>query len=148
MAKELYYALAFTSGLLIAIQAGVNSQLRISIQHPVLASLISFTVGGVLLAIVYAFSGKMPETATSLVNVSSWKYIGGILGAIYIFSVIIIAPKIGAANTLCFAIAGQVVSAVILDHFGWVGFPVREISWTRIGGAVMIILGVYFVQKK
>ena len=148
MTKELYYAIAFTSGLLIAIQAGVNSQLRLAVQHPVLAALISFVVGGVLLFIVYLFSGKAPVPLSAIPSVSWWKLTGGLLGAIYIFSIIIIAPKIGAANTLCFAIAGQLISAIILDHFGWIGFPVKEISIGRIGGALLIIIGVYLVQKK
>ena len=149
MTKEFYFAMAFTSGLLIAIQAGINSQLRIAIQHPVLASLISFVVGGVLLVIVYTFTAKSTVPVLSLItHVSAWKFLGGIIGAIYIFTVIMVAPQIGAANTLCFAIAGQVVSAIILDHFGWVGFPVREASFMRIAGAVLIIIGVYLVQKK
>jgi transporter family-2 protein len=58
------------------------------------------------------------------------------------------APKIGAANALGFVIAGQLLGAVILDHFGWIGFPVKEISWTRILGIAVMILGVYLVQKK
>src|SRR6185295_8593990 len=117
MSKELYYALAFTSGLLIAIQAGVNSQLRTAIQHPVLAALLSFLTGSLLLTMVYAFSAKSSVPISTISTVSWWKLTGGLLGAIYIFSVIIIAPQIGAANTLCFAIAGQVVCAIFLDHF-------------------------------
>jgi len=148
MSKELYYALAFTSGLLIAIQAGVNSQLRIAIQHPVLAALVSFVTGSALLTVVYIFSAKSSLPISSIASVSWWKLTGGFLGATYVFSVIILAPRIGGANTLCFAIAGQVVCAVIIDHFGLIGFPVKEISWSRIAGAALIIGGVYLVQKK
>ncbi|MGC4023656.1 MAG: DMT family transporter [Cyclobacteriaceae bacterium] len=148
MAKEFYYLLAFVSGLLIAVQAGVNSQLRIVIQHPILAALISFLVGSVLLVGVYLFSTKAATPISSLSTVSWWKLTGGVFGAIYIFSMILIAPKIGAANALGFVIAGQLLCAVVLDHFGWVGFPVKEISWVRIIGVITIILGVYLVQKK
>jgi transporter family-2 protein len=148
MAKELYYLLAFTSGLLIAVQAGVNSQLRMALQHPILAALISFIVGSLFLAVFYVFSTKSSVPVATITFGSSWKLIGGILGAIYIFSMIIIAPKIGAANALCFAVAGQLVCAIVLDHFGWVGFPVREVSVVRILGIVFVILGVYLVQRK
>ncbi|GHN02843.1 membrane protein [Cytophagales bacterium WSM2-2] len=148
MSKELCYALAFSSGLLIAIQAGVNSQLRMAMQHPVLAALISFLTGSVLLAIVYIFSAKSVVPASSITSVGWWKMTGGLLGAIYIFTIIIVAPKIGAANTLCFAIAGQLVSAIILDHFGLIGFPLKEITLSRIAGVILTIVGVYLVQKK
>jgi transporter family-2 protein len=149
MTKEFYYLLAITSGLLIAVQAGVNSQLRIVTQNPILAALISFLVGTILLAGFYFISTKSTANISSLAHpISWWKLAGGVLGAIYIFSMIIMAPKIGAANALGFVIAGQLLGAVVLDHFGWVGFPVREISWTRILGVVVIILGVYLVQRK
>src|SRR5579862_1434982 len=107
MTKELYYLLAFASGLLIAVQAGVNSQLRMALQQPILAALISFLVGSLVLAVFYAISLKTSVVSIATVRFSgSWKLTGGVLGAIYIFSMIIIAPKIGAANTLCFAVAG------------------------------------------
>src|ERR1041385_6283473 len=99
MTKEFYYLLAITSGILIAVQAGVNSQLRIITQNPILAALISFLVGTVLLAGIYFFSAKSATNISSLAHpISWWKLTGGILGAIYIFSMIIMAPKIGAAN--------------------------------------------------
>jgi len=148
MAKELYYAMAFTSGLLIAVQAGVNSQLRMAIQHPVLAALISFLVGSILLFVIYLFTAKSTVPLSAIPSVGWWKLTGGALGAFYIVSIILIAPRIGAANTLCFAIAGQLISAILLDHFGLIGFPLREISVTRIAGALLIIGGVYLVQKK
>jgi transporter family-2 protein len=148
MAKELYYLLAFTSGLLIAVQAGINSQLRMALQHPLFAALISFLVGSLVLGVFYVFSSKSSVPLSTISFAGSWKLIGGILGAIYIFSMIIIAPKIGAANTLGFVIAGQLVCAIVLDHFGWIGFPLKEISLTRIFGVVLIIAGVYLVQRK
>ncbi|MBS1680441.1 MAG: DMT family transporter [Bacteroidetes bacterium] len=148
MAKEFYYALAFTSGLFIAVQAGINSQLRIALQHPILAALVSFVVGGLFLLVFFIFSAKTGISVSSITAISGWKFLGGILGAIYIFVMIIIAPKIGAANSLGFAIAGQLLCAVVLDHFGWVGFPIREISWVRISGVALIILGIYLVQRK
>jgi hypothetical protein len=42
-------------------------------------------------------------------------------------------------------LAGQVqqmAMAMILDHFGALGLPVREISWPRIGGLVLVMAGL------
>jgi transporter family-2 protein len=62
--------------------------------------------------------------------------------------VVIAAPRIGAANALGFIVAGQFVAAVIIDHFGLLGMPVHSISWWRIAGIVILICGVYLIQKK
>ncbi len=106
MGKEFYYAIAFISGLLIAVQAGVNSQLRVTLQHPILAALISFLIGSFLLVGVYIFSAKSQVPLATVQLTDWWKLTGGALGAFYIVSIILVAPKIGAANALCFAIAG------------------------------------------
>ena len=55
---------------------------------------------------------------------SLYKWTGGIIGAVYVCCVIILAPKIGAANTLGLVVGGQMVLAIILDHFGLLGFAV------------------------
>jgi transporter family-2 protein len=77
-----------------------------------------------------------------------WKFTGGLLGVVYVTAVVIAAPRIGAANALGFIVAGQFVAAVIIDHFGLLGMPVYSISWWRIAGIVILICGVYLIQKK
>ncbi|KAI8844970.1 hypothetical protein BC829DRAFT_399870 [Chytridium lagenaria] len=36
----------------------------------------------------------------------------------------------------------QVVSAMVFDHFGWMGFRVRKATLVRIAGAAMVTGGV------
>ena len=69
------------------------------------------------------------------------------MGAIYICSLIIVVPKIGAANMLGYCVAAQLIFAVIFDHFGWLGFPIHYISWQRVLGVALLMLGLYFVKK-
>lgn len=150
MSREIFYCVAFIAGLGVAIQAGVNSQLRIMVQNPLLTALISFLVGTAGLIIIYLIYYKSipmpPETPVS--EITWWKWTGGMLGVFYIVSMIIVAPKIGAANALGFAVAGQLFFAVILDHFGLIGFEVKPITWIRIAGVLFLLLGVYLIQRK
>lgn len=148
MHKEIYYLFALAAGLAVAIQTGVNAQLRLTIQNPTLTALISFLVGSIVLLIYVGITSyhQLPA-ATTMYKISWWKYLGGIMGAFYITTVVIIAPRIGAANTLGFIVAGQLISAVIFDHFGLVGFVVRQITLLRILGVIFLILGVYLIRK-
>ncbi len=77
-----------------------------------------------------------------------WKFTGGLLGVVYVTAVVIAAPRIGAANALGFIVAGQFVAAMVIDHFGLLGLPVNTISWWRVWGIVILICGVYLIQKK
>ncbi len=70
---------------------------------------------------------------------------GGTLGAFYVFTSIFAGPKIGAAYAVPLAIAGQVLVALLLDHFGWLGFPQSAISPLKLAGAGLVISGVAII---
>ena len=148
MPKEIYYLLALLAGLAVAIQTGANSQLRLIVQNPMVTALISFLVGTtILLAYVLITSYQHLPPADMLGKISWWKWLGGVMGAFYICTVVIIAPKIGAANTLGFIVAGQLISAVIFDHFGLLGFEIRPATLVRVLGVIFLILGVYLIRR-
>jgi transporter family-2 protein len=66
---------------------------------------------------------------------------GGLLGAIFVFGTIYLAPTIGTASMLSLIIAGQLLSSLIFDATGFLDVPLKEISLTRIIGATLVITG-------
>ncbi|TAH24885.1 MAG: DMT family transporter [Cytophagales bacterium] len=144
----LYYAIALLAGLAITIQAGVNNQLQNTIKNPLVAVLITFLVGiGAILLTILSTQPKAIYNITNLSQVNLWQLSGGVLGAFYVCSLIYVIPKIGAANMLGYAVASQLIFAVIFDHFGWLGFPLHSISWQRVLGIGFLLIGLYFVKK-
>ena len=69
------------------------------------------------------------------------------LGAFYVATSIILTPRLGAANTITFIVAGQVLASMILDQFGLLNLPVYPVSLARIGGAALVIVGVFVVLR-
>ena len=43
-------------------------------------------------------------------------------------------------------VAGQVVISLVMDHHGWLGLAVREITTTRLLGGVLVVAGVFLVN--
>jgi uncharacterized membrane protein YdcZ (DUF606 family) len=43
---------------------------------------------------------------------------------------------------------GQLVTALFLDHIGWLGTPRVEISLSRIVGIVLLVIGAYFIVRR
>lgn len=148
MGKELYYLLALTAGVAVAIQAGANSQLKLVVGNPIITTLFSFCVGTLALLFIVAllYRNEFPSLA-QLQTASPWKWTGGLLGVLYVSAVILAAPRIGAANTLGIVVAGQMIAALVLDHFGWLGFPVTPINWNRVLGVVLLLAGVLLLRK-
>jgi len=139
---------AILIGVALPVQSGINAQLRISIGHPLLAALISFVVGTIaLLGLNVALRVPFPSGDT-MGRVPLWHWVGGFLGASYIYAAVILAPRLGAATLVAAIVAGQMVSSVILDHYGWVGYAQQPVTAGRFVGVILVIGGVLLIQRR
>jgi len=139
--------LAVAIGFLLPVQTGVNAELRTYLGHPVAAAFVSFGVGTVGL-LVAVLSLRIPVPLAEAWSQSAWwQWSGGLIGAIYIAAVVVLAPRLGAGTLIDAVVGGQMVASVVLDHFGWAGFPVHPVSVLRLLGAALVILGVAFIQR-
>lgn len=143
----IYFLFAFLVGVATSVQSGVNSQLRQLVAHPIQAALISFGSGFVVLTVISLILRAPVPTVDALREISWWKWTGGLLGAVYVTTVIITVPRIGAGNLLSLSVAGQLLAAVILDHYGLLGFKEHGLTVWRLVGVLLIVLGVVFVVK-
>jgi transporter family-2 protein len=144
----LFLFLAFLIGISNAVQSGVNTQLRESINNPILAAMTSFFVGLVVLSIAFACFNQNPIPALNdFRQVSLTRFMGGVLGAFYVITVIFIVRDIGPANMICLVVAGQMIAAMTIDHYGFQGFAVHQITLPRMAGAVLLVAGVYLILK-
>lgn len=145
--QTIYTLLALFIGLVVPLQAAVNNQLRAFIGgSPLLAALVSFSVGIVTLLLMSLATGQKMSGLMGLAKVQPWMLVGGVLGAIFVFGTTLIAPKLGAASMLALIIGGQVFAGLLFDRFGWLGMPLRELSWPRLLGAALVIVGVLLVN--
>lgn len=143
----LYLLFAFAIGCAIPMQAAINNQLKPHLDGSTLmASLVSFTVGTLALAVIAAGTGQRWQSLGSLGEAKSWQLTGGLLGAIFVFGTTLLAPRIGVAKMVAIIIAGQVLVSLLMDHEGWLGLAVREITPTRIVGALLVVAGVLLVN--
>ncbi len=115
--KFSWYIIVFICGALLPFQAGLNARLGKSIGSPIYASTISFIVGALAVGIYLQFT-KETVTWAGLKSASIYSWLGGgITGAIFITATMIALPRIGMALTFGLVVAGQVIIAVLLDHY-------------------------------
>lgn len=140
--------LALAAGVCIPTQAGINAQLSLWARTPVLAATISFAVGTLAL-VLYSFVTRMPLPALSTVSTTPWWiWSGGLLGAFFVATTIYLAPRLGATTMLAWLLAGQMIASLILDHYGWLGFPVQPISWSRVLGILLLVAGALLIRSR
>ncbi len=147
MTTWIYAALALLSGAALAVQVGLNNGLKERMGHPLPSALCSFATGTLaLFTIVLALRPATPRLA-SFAGSPWWIWLGGVVGAAYITVTITYSGKLGAAGWLGVVVTGQILTSVVLDHYGLLGFKVHTVSPWRILGVVMLLAGAVIVLK-
>jgi len=145
--QGLLYLLAFGAGLVLVLQVGMNSTLRAVLDNPLAAAFISFLVGTLALAL-YMLVTRTPWPARGqLAAVPAWCWYGGVFGAFYVVTSVIVGPRLGAATLLALIVLGQLLTSLLVDHFGWVGFPQHPLTLLRLTGAVLLFAGVLLITR-
>ncbi len=142
----LYLAMALLAGATVPTQAGINAKLNIYTGSPVTASIVSFFAGTITL-LIFAVATRVPVPALStFTGAPWWIWTGGVLGAFYVASCVILANKVGAVSMLALILAGQMITSLFLDHFGLAGYQVQPVTMMKIIGIILIIAGVFFIR--
>lgn len=138
-----YYLLAIGAGLGITLQTTLNGQLAKGIGgDSVAAALFSFTAGAVCLGIFSLMRGGIAASLAVIPTQPWWSLLGGLLGAGALLSYVVLAPKIGLSALLGLAIAGQIISSLVIDHFGLMGTLERPVSLIKLAGAMVMLVGL------
>ncbi len=135
---------------------GLSGGLAIGLQAP-LASVISQRIG-ILESVFIIHLGGLIAVALLLLlnkggNLGQWQTLpwyalsGGVLGVVLISAQVFIIPDIGVAAALTLIIAGQLLMATCIDHFGFFEIEAVSVSWERFMGLGLVLLGVWLTVK-
>jgi transporter family-2 protein len=143
----IFIILAICAGMMMPTQGAINSKLASFVESPVTAAFISFFVGTIALFIYMLVTGTPMSSFANSKNAPVITWTGGILGAFFVTVIASSVPRLGVALTFSLAIAGQMLITLVIDHFGLLDVPVKEISIPRILGVVLIVAGVIIVRR-
>ena len=140
-----YLIVALAAGVALATQSAINTQLAKAMSgEAVIATFISFAVGTIVLFFIAWVKTDLWGNLSTVPSQPWWKLIGGILGAVVVFTTVLLAPKLGITEMLFFIIVGQLITATTIDHFGLIGMPIREVNITKFIGLIIVAFGLVF----
>lgn len=140
-----YLIIALAAGVALATQSAINTQLAKAMSgEAVIATFISFAVGTIVLFFIAWIKTDLWGNLSTVPSQPWWKLIGGILGAVVVFTTVLLAPKLGITAMLFFIIVGQLITAATIDHFGLIGMPIREVNITKFIGLIIVAFGLVF----
>ncbi|MBV4459852.1 DMT family transporter [Pseudomonas sp. COR58] len=138
--------LAALAGAVVPFQSALNLNLARGLGHPLWATMVSLVVSVlVLLPVIVALRLPLPSlTQTGMPPL--WMWTGGAFGVCFVGLAVVLLPRLGASGFVALALAGQVMSSMVLDHFGWFGLAEKHLTMPRLAGAALLIAGVVLIQ--
>ena len=128
--------------------AAVQSQMMGQLEQRVgmiAGTAANFIVGGVLMALVLLVA-RGPSLA-EWQRVPPYLYLAGITGIVIISSIAFTVSRVGVLAGSMLLVTAQLTGGTIIDHFGWLGASVREITLTKLLGIMFLILGARLVLR-
>jgi bacterial/archaeal transporter family-2 protein len=137
-------ALTVAASALVAMQAPINSHLGKAI-GTFQASFVSFAIGTAALAVVVAAAGFGDISKATTVP---WYYLtGGLLGVVYVTTLLVAVRTLGAAGILAGTLVGQMAASIVIDRFGLLGVQQIAITGTRVAGIALVSAGAWLVTR-
>ena len=142
----LFIPLALVAGVLNTIQSGANATLNKGLGQPIVAALCVMLGNVVVYLLVGAFVGlRLPDLGKAA-QVPWWAWTGGFCGAAYVLAVVFFAEKLGAAVFTGCTVTAAIITSVLLDHFGLVGFKEHAAGLWRLVGCTLMIGGLVLIS--
>ena len=140
------YLLALGAGVSVATQQVLNGSLRTALGSPAWAGLASYAGGLVTMIVAVIVLREGVPSWKTVVDVPWYAWAGGVFGGAFILLAILLLPTLGAATLFALVIAGQVLAAITLDHFGAFGLTPHPVGTARLVGAALLIAGVVLIR--
>ena len=140
------YAFALVAGISTAFQSGANATLTRTLDQPFLVALVVVGVGALVFVAGGLASGRLglPEPGR-VADAPWWAWIGGVFGALIVLSQLFVARTIGAGPYVGITVVAGVLTSLLLDHFGLMGFKEHALNLPRVAGGVLMAAGVLLV---
>ncbi|MVU79765.1 EamA-like transporter family protein [Nocardia sp. ET3-3] len=150
MAVRRWLGLVFggSIGVAVATQARINGELGHRLGDGIAAATISFGSGLLILAVVFAGSGRLRagvgrvRDALGSGELRWWQLVGGLSGAYFVACQGLTVATIGVTAFTVAAVAGQVVSSLVVDRLGWGPGGRTPVTAWRIAAAVLGLVAV------
>jgi transporter family-2 protein len=144
--RSYLYGLTLFLGVVLTVHLSMNGKVGAVIGNPRVGNALFWCIGAIT-AIAIGLSGWQSGALSGLRQVNPLLLTAGAMGASLVFGIAWIIPQIGAQQMTVMLLTGQILSAMVLSHFGWLGSPVQPVTLTNIMGAALMIGGVFLATR-
>ena len=141
----LFALFAVLAGMTSTLQSGSNAMLQKTLHAPLWAAAIISAITLLASVLVALLAGERMPSVGEMANVPWLAWVGGLFGLCFVLATIYASPKLGIGLFTALIVTASTLTSLLLDHFGLMGFAVREAPLGRIAGGVLMIVGVALI---
>ena len=139
--------LAAAAGLAGAVQIAVQGRLNERVGS-IEAAATASVIGAVLAIVVLLAVRRSVAGVGDAVAGPKWQLLGGAMSILIILSITIAGPRIGVVATTAVLIAAQFALAAVIDRYGWFGVDRVALTWPRVLGLGLLIVGAALTLRR
>lgn len=141
--RFLSYLLALLAGAALSFEGAIYAELGKSIGQ-IETSFYNFFMGSIIMGLLWLFFGKGRIAYT--LEAPKWSLLGGVLGVVYLTSIVISVPYVGVGITMVAVIIGQLIMSMVIEHFGWLGSKKTKINKEKIFAVISMIIALVLIN--
>lgn len=143
----LWQSAGIGAGCLMASIGAMYGRLGLLLGSAVQASAVSFLTATAVMALVCIGNGSMGSVARAFSRGNPWwMWLGGVCGALSVFSNAWLIPRTGAGGFFMAFLLGQMGVSLLMEGRGWMGAERRRISAVQWIGLALMAAGVLFIR--
>ena len=145
--KLQFYALTLLLGVVLTVHLAMNGAVGAALANPRVGNALFRCICAVG-AVLIGATGWQAGALGGLRQVNPILLTAGLMGACLVFGIAWLVPQIGAGSVMLGLIAGQVLSGLVLSHYGWLGSPLQPVTMGNLAGAAVMLAGVFLATRR
>lgn len=140
--------LAVVTGLVLPIQGRINGALAASLNDVLAASVVSFTTGLVVIALISVLTRRGRAGVSNIIpavrnrSFPPFYVMAGGIGAFFVFAQSFTVGLLGVALFTVATVTGQTLSGLLVDRMGIAPGGKRSITGVRVLGSILTVAAV------
>ena len=142
----LLFLLAILAGVANPFQSGLNAELNKQLGRPIWTAIFIYLSAIVGLLLIQLFA-RQPLVGARVITTPWWAWLGGLVSLISTIVGLTIAQRMGSGLFTGVSVTAALVTSVLLDQFGLIGFKQHPASFARIAGCALMVAGLWLIAR-
>ena len=139
--------LSMCLGVVLTVHLAMNGFVGAALNNPRVGNALFWCIGAVT-AVIIGATGWQSGALSGLSSVNPIMLTAGAMGAMLVFGIAALIPQVGAGPFTYALLGGQLISAMVLSHYGWLGSPKQPATPMNIVGVVVLIVGIVLTTRR